>query len=179
MAIALVALVFTAINAFVAPVIKTLSLPFIIITLGFALLVINALLLLLTEWITGKFGVAFHVDGFWWAVLGSIVISIVNAVLGGFTEQERRTSRTLTYRIALVCLGNICRSPMAHVVLEDRLAEAGLDDRVEVASSGTGDWHVGHPMDPRAAATLSRRGIRPDPAPRAYVLDRTGTPRTT
>lgn len=92
-AIALVALVFTAINAFVAPVIKTLSLPFIIITLGFALLVINALLLLLTEWITDKFGVAFHVDGFWWAVLGSIVISIVNAVLGGFTSKKPHPAR--------------------------------------------------------------------------------------
>lgn len=67
----------------------------------------------------------------------------------------------MTYRIALVCLGNICRSPMAHVVLEDRLARAGLDDRVEVASSGTGDWHVGHPMDERAAATLSTAGYDP------------------
>ena len=93
LAIALVALVFTAINAFVAPVIKTLSLPFIIVTLGFALLVINALLLLLTEWITDKFGVAFHVDGFWWALLGSIVISVVNAVLGGFTARDARAHR--------------------------------------------------------------------------------------
>ena len=63
--------------------------------------------------------------------------------------------------IALVCLGNICRSPMAHVVLESRLAEAGLDDRVVVRSSGTGDWHVGRPMDDRAAATLSRAGYDP------------------
>jgi protein-tyrosine phosphatase len=62
------------------------------------------------------------------------------------------------YRIELVCLGNICRSPMAHVVLEARLADAGLDDRVTVSSSGTGDWHVGHPMDRRAAATLTTAG---------------------
>ena len=62
------------------------------------------------------------------------------------------------YRIALVCLGNICRSPMAHVVLEARLAEAGLSDVVTVASSGTGDWHVGKPMDERAAATLHEAG---------------------
>ena len=62
------------------------------------------------------------------------------------------------YRIALVCLGNICRSPMAHVVLDGRLADAGLTDRVEVASSGTGGWHVGNPMDPRAAATLTAAG---------------------
>jgi protein-tyrosine phosphatase len=62
------------------------------------------------------------------------------------------------YRVALVCLGNICRSPMAHVVLEARLAGAGLADRVEVVSSGTGDWHVGRPMDRRAAATLTAHG---------------------
>lgn len=62
------------------------------------------------------------------------------------------------YSVALVCLGNICRSPMADVVLQHRLAEAGLDDRVRVASSGTGDWHIGHPMDRRAAATLTTAG---------------------
>ena len=62
------------------------------------------------------------------------------------------------YSISLVCLGNICRSPTAHVVLEQRLAAAGLDDRVTVRSSGTGDWHVGRPMDARAAATLEHAG---------------------
>jgi protein-tyrosine phosphatase len=61
------------------------------------------------------------------------------------------------YRIALVCLGNICRSPMAEVVLTALLAEEGLD-HVEVVSSGTGDWHVGKPMDRRAAATLTAHG---------------------
>ncbi len=65
------------------------------------------------------------------------------------------------YRIELVCLGNICRSPMAHVVLQERLDEAGLGDVVEVTSSGTGDWHVGNRMDRRAAATLSRAGYDP------------------
>ena len=65
------------------------------------------------------------------------------------------------YAVALVCLGNICRSPMAQVVLERRLAEAGLDDRVAVRSGGTGDWHVGNPMDRRAAATLSTAGYDP------------------
>jgi protein-tyrosine phosphatase len=62
------------------------------------------------------------------------------------------------FRIAIVCLGNICRSPMAHVVLEDRLEKAGLADQVEVTSSGTGDWHVGEPMDRRAASTLTDAG---------------------
>ncbi len=65
------------------------------------------------------------------------------------------------YAVALVCLGNICRSPTAHVVLEQRLAEAGLDDRVVVHSSGTGDWHVGDPMDRWAAATLTAAGYDP------------------
>ena len=61
-------------------------------------------------------------------------------------------------RVLFVCMGNICRSPMAHVVLEDRLARAGLADRVEVVSAGTGDWHVGKPMDRRAAALLTEHG---------------------
>jgi protein-tyrosine phosphatase len=65
------------------------------------------------------------------------------------------------YSVALVCLGNICRSPMAHVVLEERLSTAGLDDRVAVESSGTGGWHVGEPMDHRAAAALSEAGYDP------------------
>ena len=47
---------------------------------------------------------------------------------------------------------------MADVVLSERIAEAGLDDRVTVSSSGTGDWHVGNPMDRRAAATLTAAG---------------------
>ena len=65
------------------------------------------------------------------------------------------------YRLAVVCLGNICRSPMAHVVLEHRLEQAGLDDRVVVTSSGTGGWHTGQPMDERAAATLRAHGYDP------------------
>lgn len=77
---------------------------------------------------------------------------------------------TTPYRIALVCLGNICRSPMAHVVLERRFAEAGLADEVEVTSSGTGGWHVGGPMDRRAASTLRSAGYDPD-AHRAEQFD--------
>ena len=62
------------------------------------------------------------------------------------------------YRVGLVCLGNICRSPMAEVVLRAELERAGLSGRVEVDSAGTGDWHVGDPMDRGARAELSRRG---------------------
>lgn len=62
------------------------------------------------------------------------------------------------YRIVVVCLGNICRSPMAEQVLRAGLDRAGLGDRVEVTSSGTGDWHVGGTMDPRAASILGVHG---------------------
>lgn len=75
-------------------------------------------------------------------------------------------------RIALVCLGNICRSPMAEVVLRDRLDAAGRPD-VEVSSAGTGDWHVGERMDPRAASALSRRGYDPS-GHRAQQYDASG-----
>ena len=63
-------------------------------------------------------------------------------------------------RIAMVCLGNICRSPMADVVLSHRLAQAGLTE-FTVTSAGTGDWHVGEPMDTRAAQTLASAGYDP------------------
>lgn len=79
--LAIVSAVFALINTFVAPVLKLLSLPFIIITLGLMLFVINALLLLLTAEISDAIGAEFTVDGFWVAVLGSIIISIVNAIL--------------------------------------------------------------------------------------------------
>lgn len=63
------------------------------------------------------------------------------------------------YRICVVCLGNICRSPMAEVVLRSRLQQAGLDGKVELESAGTGDWHAGEDMDSRARTELTRRGL--------------------
>jgi protein-tyrosine phosphatase len=62
------------------------------------------------------------------------------------------------YRIAVVCLGNICRSPMAAAVLRSKVAAAGLADEVEVTSAGTGDWHIGAAADRRARAALIARG---------------------
>lgn len=87
-AVLVVALVFTVVNSIVGPVVKLLSLPFIIITLGLALLVINALLLLLTEKITDLFDVGFFIDGFWWAVLASIVISVSQSIVGAFVSSR-------------------------------------------------------------------------------------------
>lgn len=62
------------------------------------------------------------------------------------------------YRICIVCLGNICRSPMAERVLAAELDRAGLTGKVAVESAGTGDWHLGQAMDSRARAELARRG---------------------
>ena len=65
------------VSTFVEPVVKLLSLPFIILTLGFLLLVINAAMLLFTAWLADIFDLGFHVDGFWNALVGSIIITIV------------------------------------------------------------------------------------------------------
>jgi putative membrane protein len=72
-----VALILGLVSTFVEPVVKLLSLPFIILTLGFLLLVINALMLMLTAWLAGLFDLGFHVDGFWNALIGSIIVTIV------------------------------------------------------------------------------------------------------
>jgi protein-tyrosine phosphatase len=67
------------------------------------------------------------------------------------------TSATGTHRILFVCLGNICRSPMAQAVLMRRAAES-LPNRVQVESAGTGSWHVDSPADSRAMAALQANG---------------------
>jgi len=62
-------------------------------------------------------------------------------------------------RLLVVCLGNICRSPVAEGALRARIAAAGLADVIEVDSCGTGDWHVGHPPDPRAIRSAAGHGV--------------------
>ncbi len=63
-----------------------------------------------------------------------------------------------TYRVMTVCTGNICRSPMAEIVLRDRLEAAGLADRVAVDSTGVSDEEHGNPVDPRAVRVLAAHG---------------------
>lgn len=77
----IVAALFGVLNAVVAPVIKLLSLPFIIVTLGLALIVINALMLLLVSQIAQAIDLRFTVDGFWTAFWAAIVISLVSATM--------------------------------------------------------------------------------------------------
>jgi protein-tyrosine phosphatase len=59
--------------------------------------------------------------------------------------------------VLFVCLGNICRSPLAEAAFRREAERLGLD--VEIDSAGTGDWHIGYPPDPRAAAVALRNGI--------------------
>ncbi|MFJ1866652.1 phage holin family protein [Streptomyces sp. NPDC101733] len=74
----LVALVFGLVNLFVKPLVKLLSFPLFILTLGLFTLVVNALMLMLTSWLAKQFDLSFHVDGFWTAVLGGLIISVVS-----------------------------------------------------------------------------------------------------
>ncbi len=62
-------------------------------------------------------------------------------------------------RVLFVCLGNICRSPTAEGVMAKLVAEAGLQEEIELDSAGTGAWHVGEQADARARAAAHARGI--------------------
>ena len=73
----LVALILGLVNSFVRPILTILSIPFIILTLGLFLLVINAAMLLLTDWLADLLDIGFQVDGFWPAVGGAIIITLV------------------------------------------------------------------------------------------------------
>jgi len=88
---------------------------------------------------------------------------MIDSLPDNFGEQRGRP-----YRIVAVCLGNICRSPIAEVVLRDRIASAGLGRRVVVESAGTGGWHVGKPADHRAQAVLGAHGYDTEHAARQF-----------
>jgi putative membrane protein len=77
----LVSVILGLVTVFVEPVAKFFSFPFIIVTIGLFLLVINALMLMLTGWIAGKLEIGFTVDGFWAALVGSIIITVVTGFL--------------------------------------------------------------------------------------------------
>ncbi|MCX5141509.1 MULTISPECIES: phage holin family protein [unclassified Streptomyces] len=83
-----VALIFGLVNFLVKPVVKLLTLPLFILTLGLITLVVNALMLLLTSWLADVLDLSFHVDGFWTAVLGGLIISIVSWALNVVLPDE-------------------------------------------------------------------------------------------
>ena len=88
--VALIALVFGVVNAVVKPIVQLLSIPLYILTLGLFTLVVNALMLLLTEWVTEFTDWGLRIDGFWWAVAGAFVISVVSFALSLAIPESRR-----------------------------------------------------------------------------------------
>jgi protein-tyrosine phosphatase len=70
-----------------------------------------------------------------------------------------RKAGARTTRVLFVCLGNICRSPTAEGVMRALVTEAGMEDRVQLESAGTGAWHVGSPPDRRASEAARARGV--------------------
>ncbi len=89
----LVALIMGAVSSFVKPIVTLLSLPFIVVTIGLFLFVINALMLMFTEWLADLVGIGFHVDGFWTAVWGSIVITLVTWGIGAVIDEPAKATR--------------------------------------------------------------------------------------
>ncbi len=75
----LVALVFGVVNAFIRPIVKLLSLPLLVLTLGLFTFIVNAFMLQITEWLAGPLGLDFHIQNFFWdAVMGAVIITIVS-----------------------------------------------------------------------------------------------------
>jgi putative membrane protein len=80
------ALVFSVVNIFVRPVLILFTLPLVLLTLGLALFFINLFMLYLTSWIVDDF----TIDSFWWAVLATIIVWVVNAILEAFFGDDLR-----------------------------------------------------------------------------------------
>jgi putative membrane protein len=87
------ALIFGLLNALLRPLLKLLTLPLIILTLGLFTLLINAGMLMLTSSVAQSFGLDFSVDGFWAALLGSLVISLVSVVMSVIIRDDRKSKK--------------------------------------------------------------------------------------
>ena len=84
----IVALIFGIVNAIIKPIFTLVTAVAVLLTLGLFLIVINALMLLLTSWISDQVGLGWSVNGFWTAVFGSIIVSIVSFVVNAFIPEE-------------------------------------------------------------------------------------------
>src|SRR3712207_3420850 len=87
--LALVAAIFGLVNTAIRPLLTLLALPFVLLTLGFFLLIINALMLYVTSALASGFGVEFIIDGLGWAVLASLIINLVSGILGILSGDSR------------------------------------------------------------------------------------------
>ena len=90
----IVAVIFGVVNAIIKPIIKLLSLPLIILTLGLFVFIVNALMLELTSWLASIWDLTFHVDNFFWdAILGALIITIVASILNAVVPDPDRVRR--------------------------------------------------------------------------------------
>ena len=83
-------MVFTLVNSIVRPIVAVLAFPLYLLTFGLFALVTNALIFLLTGWLSGQFGLAFHVDGFWAALLGGTITAIISAIVVAVIPRNNR-----------------------------------------------------------------------------------------
>ena len=88
-----VALIFGVLNAVLRPIFKLVTLPLLLLTLGLFLLVINAVMLLLTSWVSNRVDLGWSVDGFATAVVGALIVSVVSFLLNAFVPDRRRDRR--------------------------------------------------------------------------------------
>lgn len=91
--IALVGLLLGLVNTFIRPIITFLSCPLMMLTLGLFTLVVNAAVLGITSWLARALGLSFVVDGFWAALLGGLVISVVSVILSAFFSDDDKDRR--------------------------------------------------------------------------------------
>ena len=88
-----VALIFGVLNAVVKPVFTLVTVPLVLLTLGLFLVVINALMLLLTSWVSNRVDLGWSVEGFGTAVLGALIVSVVSFLLNAFVPDRRSDRR--------------------------------------------------------------------------------------
>ena len=84
---------FGILNAIIKPIFQLVTIPLVLLTLGLFLIVINACMLLLTSWLAGMFNLGWNVDGFWTALFGGIIVSIVSFVLNVFIPEKEDKRR--------------------------------------------------------------------------------------
>lgn len=89
----LIGLIFAVVNGIVGTFIRIVAFPLYLLTLGLISFLVNGLLLLLVGWIMSFFGFGLEVDGFWWAVLGALVISIINAIFALLLRPQLKDRR--------------------------------------------------------------------------------------
>ena len=85
-----VAVIFGVINAVIRPIVKTVGCAFYVLTLGLIALVVNGALFLVTSWIAGKLSLPFHVNGFWTAVLGALIVGLISWLLNAVVPDKAR-----------------------------------------------------------------------------------------